>query len=125
MIFDFELALKEQEVMEDIYNEIAEDEDRQAEELRNPLTAFDFIAEQLNPNPFDNEHTPIEVLEVEDVKYSASMNTTDIKVVAKVQCNDNVVRRVTAEYNHWSGNRMTPPETDGWVEWDEIKQGEE
>jgi hypothetical protein len=116
MQIDFKTALEEENAMNDIYAELAADEDRQNEELKNPEEALKFM-DQMFDEDFDDFY-PIEVLEVTEVVSNYAMTTSNIKLSARVLCNDQVERSVVAKYDYWSGNRMNPPEEDGWLEWE-------
>ena len=116
MQIDYKTALEEANIMDEIYAEMAESEERQNEELKNPEEALKFLDSMVDKEW--DEIYPIEVLEVTDVISNNGMSTSKIALSAMVLCNDQVERKLVAYYDYWSGNRMTPPEEDGWIEWE-------
>jgi hypothetical protein len=116
---NFEAALAEHNVMEDIYAELDMEAERKEEELKDPATAFELINECENEE--EEYFQPVTVLNVLETYFSGGMFSTSIRVKASVKCSDNIIRTVTAHFGESNGSRMEPPEADGWLEWDTVK----
>lgn len=68
----------------------------------------------------EKPHSPVVVLEVEDVRIKDSFRSQELWVCGRAICKDQVERRFCATTFHYSGDFYEPPNSDEYLLWKEI-----
>ncbi len=102
---------KTEEVIENYYGEIADEEDRARKELmENRSEVMRMLLEYYDPKYGDLDWVPTNLVEVVDatVRFSAKKSMTTVKAI--INCSDARTRLVEYSECNWSGSYLDPPD---------------
>jgi len=121
------------EVMSDFMEDVANENEREAERNRDPELALNHLREAADEDlaawlewretDTSNEPAPPipeRVIEVIESEYNSGFKTTTMKLSAIVMCDDGQKRKATLNYSSYSGDFYEPPSDDWELTWEEI-----
>jgi hypothetical protein len=105
------------DLIQEYYDERDMEEKKEEERLKSDFkTLFSYVREYYEVDPEESDYEPIEMLSVDFVSVSYSMNKDKTSFIAWVKCADDKDRLIKFTQINYYGSYMDPPDSDSYCE---------